>query len=175
MTNLMLGQLRFDRTCVRTLFELPQEFRHPPQLLAVDALVNVNAVDTEIGQLLNDLRVGLLVATERHAIEKHIAVDHVDSHRRPGAQMLLDGVLELANLLRDHWMSGGIRAGEPAQAGESLEDRQGIECRQRSGDGCHRFSSSRALRATRTTDGFQNRNRRGASAASAGPRPSAAA
>src|SRR5581483_11833311 len=152
VTDLMLRELRFERPALRTFLELPQERRHPPQFLAVDAFLDVDAVDPQVGQLLDDLRVGLLVATEGDAVEEDVAVDDVDPDRRPGLQMLLDRILELADLLRDHRVTGGIRAGQPAKAREPFQDGQRIERgRRRWRWRAHLAINSRAFRAARTT------------------------
>ena len=61
---------------------------------ARDAVLDVNAVDAEIGQLAKDLRLRLAVLAERHAVEVRGAVDDVDAQRR-GMDVPLHAVVEL--------------------------------------------------------------------------------
>ena len=49
---------------------------------ASHAVADVDAVDAEVGQLAQDLRLRLAVLAERHAVEVRRAVDDVDAQRR---------------------------------------------------------------------------------------------
>ena len=170
VADLLVGELRFDRAGARPLFDLPEKLGHSEQLVAVDAFGDVNAVDAQIGQLLDHLGVRLFVAAERHAIEKNLTMDDVDSDQRSGTQVLPHRLVQLFHLLRDHRVARWVRAGQPAQAGKPLQDGQRVERGRWSGSGRHRLSSSRAFFATRTIGGFQKRNRSDTKPASAGPR-----
>ena len=70
------------------------------------------------------------------------------------------GLVELAQLLANHRMPGRICADQPSQADEPFENGQRVEPGGDCGvSGLHRTLSSRALSATRTSPGFQKRNR----------------
>ena len=113
---------------------------------------------------------------ERDAVEMDLAVDDVDLEHRPAAQVLTDQIVELAQLLRDHRMRRRIGAHQPPQAGEALQHVNRIGRRGRRGRHRWRARSSRpdhacrALSATRTSAGFQKRNRSGTRARIAGSR-----
>jgi hypothetical protein len=61
----------------------------------------VDAVDAEIDQLVDDRRLGAGVAAERHPVEEHLPVDHVDADFRRFAEMSAEGVEYLRRLLDD--------------------------------------------------------------------------
>src|SRR5437667_10672127 len=117
---LLVAELRFDRAGARTLFDLPEKLGHPEQLVAVDAFGHVNAVDAQIGQLLDHLGVRLFVAAERHAIEKNLTMDDVDSDQRSGTQVLPYRLVPLFHLLRYHRVARSVRSAQPRLAGTPL-------------------------------------------------------
>jgi hypothetical protein len=171
------GQL-VDGCCGAKIFGF-EVIGHPEGSLVyrLNAFMNVDAVDAEIRQLVDDLHIRLFVAAVRHAVEVDIAVHHIDPKRRAQPKVVPDEIPELCQLLGDHRMTGRVGAREPPQTREALQYRQRIEAgcgrggRTRTGCRGHRPLSARALSATRTSPGFQNRNRSRARSPSSRCRP----
>ena len=89
-------ELRLHRFAVRALLEVPEELRDGAQLVGLDALADVDAVDAQIRQLADGLRARLIVAPERDAVEMDIPVDDVDLEHGTAAQVEPDQIVELA-------------------------------------------------------------------------------
>ncbi len=156
MHDLPARQLRLHRLARRPLLQLPQEVRHRLQLRRHDARTDVEAVDAEVGELLDELTARLAVVAERHAVEVGLAVDDVDPQRAPVLEVRLHQAVELGQLLRDLRVARRVHAREPAQAGQALQHRQRARLGREGVEG-HRVASLLAARATRTSGRFQNR------------------
>ena len=128
--------------CRRRVSELPEELRERMELLLRDARTDVDAVDSELGELVEDMSLGFALAPERDAVEVRRAVDHIEFQGRRILEMLLDGAVDLTELLLDRRMAGGIHAGQATEADEAFEQRQWIRRRQlgRCTAGWHRSS-----------------------------------
>src|SRR5204862_2841143 len=114
--------------------DLPEKLRHREELVTLDAFANVNAVDAELRELSDHLGTRGIVASERDAVLKDVAPNDVNAQRRSVPQMLVHQIVELFELLRHHWMPGGIRPGEASEARKALQNgersgRRGRPCR----------------------------------------------
>ena len=95
-----------------------------------DAWTNVDAVDPELRELVEDMRLGFALASERDAVEVRRPMDHVELQRRRILEMLLDGAVDLTELLFDRRVACGIHARQATEADEALEQCQWIRRRQ---------------------------------------------
>ena len=128
----------------------------------------MDAVDPELGELVEDMRLGFALASERDAVEVRRAVDHVELQRRRILEMLLDGAVDLAELLFDRRVAGGIHAGQATEADEALEQCQWSMPSATSSVGVGWLTSSSyccrrtwARRPTRASAGLHTRYRSG--------------
>ena len=86
MPDIEAGEL-----CVNRLVapgRLPKELGNGAELFGFDSLANVEAVDSQLGQLVHDWRRRLIAAFKRHAIEMDVAVNDVDAQLGTKQQML---------------------------------------------------------------------------------------
>ena len=111
--NLPRGKLHINGLATRRFLELPQEFRQREQFMTRDTVANVNAVDAEIRQLAQDLRLRLTVMTKGDAIEMRRPVDHVEAQRDRLLDVPLDALVELGQLLLDVRVTNRVEAGQP--------------------------------------------------------------
>ena len=135
------------RHAVARSAELPQKLRDREELLELDAAGDVNAVDAERGELFEQLLIGLPLGAGRHAVEKHVAANHVDAKELAVLQVRRGDVADLLQLLSDHRMTGRIGPRQAAERGQPLENGERIERGSRRGR-AHFARTSRAFKAT---------------------------
>ena len=95
-----------------------------------DARTDVDAVDPELGELVEDMSLGFALAPERDAVKVCRAVDDIEFQGRRILEMLLDGAVDLTELLFDRRVAGGLHARQATVAAEALEQCQRIRRRQ---------------------------------------------
>jgi hypothetical protein len=189
MADVAPGERGVERLAGSSVLELPEELANRPEFVAGHALLDVDAVDAEVGQFADGLARRLGVRPPGAAVEVHVVVDGVDANGHAGLQVPQDDIVELGQLLGDDGVAGGVHPGEASQAHEPLENGQRVgndrdrgclgpgrrlDTRRRSDmRRCHCLTSLCARRPTRESGGFQKRKRSGASVESIVSKPSA--
>ena len=150
------------RVTAMPAIELPQELGGCAKLIGRDAGLDTDAVNTDLGQLTDEVRVAAALLTIGVAVDVHISAHDINLHRGRLLQPALHSEIELAQLFLDQRMSGGIETDQPPERDEVLYHHERVApfgghwSSQRSQGAGHRFSSAPASRAAPTSARFQN-------------------
>jgi hypothetical protein len=93
-----------------------QDGGHRGQLVARDAAVHVQAVQSERGEVHDGLRVRHALLAIRAPVEVHVAADHVEPHGAFRVERGPQRVVERLQRLLDDGVSGGVEALSNARA-----------------------------------------------------------
>ena len=164
MLHTGLGQALTHGVATVPAIELPQELGSRAQLLGRHAGFDADAVNADVCQFGDEVRVGAALMAVGVAVDVHVAAHDVHLHRWRVFEPTPHRDVQFAQLVLDERMSGRVESNEPSQRDKLLHHDQRIgatlgDCGRVHGrrGSTHRFSTAPASRAARTSGRFQNR------------------